>query len=107
MDFDDLVEQVAAPEKRAGKVADGIEHKIHEGAVMVAYAMHLLRTTEAHMSAFIQMASTARGLISPAGWLGAASIRQRPPVRRHTAASIGTRTDGRSPSIPVLEKAML
>ena len=47
MDFDDLVEQVAAPEKRAGKVADGIEHKMHEGAVMVAYAMHLLRTTEA------------------------------------------------------------
>jgi hypothetical protein len=47
MDFDDLVEEVAAPEKRAGKVIDGIEHKMHEGAVMVAYAMHLLRTTEA------------------------------------------------------------
>lgn len=47
MDFDDLVEEVAAPEKRAGKVADGIEHKLHEGAVMVAYAMHLLRTAGA------------------------------------------------------------
>jgi hypothetical protein len=47
MDFDDLVEHVAAPDKRAGSVPDGIEHKIHEGAVMVAYAMHLLRTTEA------------------------------------------------------------
>ncbi|MHA6298551.1 hypothetical protein [Devosia sp. CAU 1758] len=47
MDFDDLVEEVAAPEKRAGKVVGGIEHKLHEGAVMVAYAMHLLRTTEA------------------------------------------------------------
>lgn len=47
MDFDDLVENVAAPEKRAGKVADGIEHKMHEGAVMVAYAMHLLRTAGA------------------------------------------------------------
>lgn len=47
MDFDDLVEQVAAPEKRAGKVAQGIEHKMHEGAVMVAYAMHLLRTAGA------------------------------------------------------------
>jgi hypothetical protein len=46
MDFDDLVEEVAAPQKRAGKVADGIEHKMHEGAVMVAYAMHLLRTTK-------------------------------------------------------------
>lgn len=37
MDFDDLVEEVAAPEKRAGKVADGVEHKMHDGAVMVAY----------------------------------------------------------------------
>lgn len=48
MDFDDLVEAVAAPEKRAGKVPDGIEQKLPEGAVMVAYAMHLLRTTKAN-----------------------------------------------------------
>ncbi|MCV2879299.1 hypothetical protein OE699_10570 [Sedimentimonas flavescens] len=47
MNFDDLIERVAAPEKRANKVLDGVEHKMHEGAVMVAYAMHLLRTTEA------------------------------------------------------------
>ncbi len=47
MDFDDLVEQVAAPERRAAKVAHGIEYKMHEGAVMVAYAMHLLRTAGA------------------------------------------------------------
>lgn len=47
MDFDDLVEAVTAPEKRAGKVVDGIEHKLHEGAVMVAYGMHLLRTAGA------------------------------------------------------------
>lgn len=48
MDFDDLVEQVAAPGKGAGKVADGIEHKMHEGAVMVAYVIHLLRTADAN-----------------------------------------------------------
>ncbi len=48
MDFDDLIEQVVAPEKRASKVLDGIEHKMHEGAVMVAYAMHLLRTAGAN-----------------------------------------------------------
>lgn len=47
MDFDDLIEMVAAPEKRAAKVPGGIEHKMHEGAVMVAFAMHLLRTTDA------------------------------------------------------------
>lgn len=46
-DFDDLIEHAVAPAKRAAKVAGGIEHKMHEGAVMVAYAMHLLRTTDA------------------------------------------------------------
>lgn len=45
MDFDDLIATVAAPEKRAHKVEDGIEYRFYEGAVMVAYAMHLLRTT--------------------------------------------------------------
>lgn len=45
MDLNDLIEVVPAPHKRASKVADGIEHKMHEGAVMVTYAMHLLRTT--------------------------------------------------------------
>ena len=47
MDFDDLIDRIAAPEKRANMVLDGIEHKMHEGAVMVAYTLHLLRTTEA------------------------------------------------------------
>ncbi|MBS1000419.1 hypothetical protein JK169_05215 [Acetobacter persici] len=47
MDFNDLIEMVAAPQKRTSKVVDGIEHKMHEGAVMLAYAMHLLRTTSA------------------------------------------------------------
>ncbi|TIN95545.1 MAG: hypothetical protein E5Y06_12405 [Mesorhizobium sp.] len=45
MDFDHLlVAQVLPPEKRAGKAEGGIEHRLYEGAVMVAYAMHLLRT---------------------------------------------------------------
>lgn len=47
MDFDDLVAQVLPPEKRAGKAEGGMEHRLYEGAVMVAYAMHLLRTTDA------------------------------------------------------------
>jgi hypothetical protein len=47
MDFEDLIEQVSAPPNRVGHAIDGIEHKMHEGAVMVAYAMHILRTTDA------------------------------------------------------------
>lgn len=44
MDFEDLVTALAPPPNRAGKL-DGLqEHHLYEGAVMVAYAMHLLRT---------------------------------------------------------------
>ncbi|MCE0744999.1 hypothetical protein LWC05_14045 [Acetobacter sicerae] len=47
MDFNDLIEVGPAPQKRVSKVADSLEHKMHEGAVIVAYAMHPLRTTTA------------------------------------------------------------
>jgi hypothetical protein len=44
MDFDDLVTALAPPPNRAGKADGEHEHHLYEGAVMVAYAMHLLRT---------------------------------------------------------------
>ena len=44
MDFDDLVTALAPPPNRVGKHASDLEHHLPEGAVMVAYAMHLLRT---------------------------------------------------------------
>ena len=44
MDFDDLIAAVAPPPNRLGKSDDEHEHHFYEGAVMVAYAMHLLRT---------------------------------------------------------------
>ncbi|MGV2164914.1 hypothetical protein ACQZ40_00930 [Agrobacterium sp. 16-172Ci] len=48
MDFEDLVMALAPPPNRVGK-ADGVhEHHLYEGAVMVAYAMHLLRAEGAH-----------------------------------------------------------
>jgi hypothetical protein len=45
MDFDDLVRELAPPPNRIGKCAGEREHHLSEGAVMVAFAMHLLRTT--------------------------------------------------------------
>lgn len=43
MDFEDLVTALAPPPNRVGK-SDGVhEHHLYEGAVMIAYAMHLLR----------------------------------------------------------------
>lgn len=44
MDFEDLVTALEPPPNRVGK-SDGLhEHHLYEGAVMLAYAMHLLRT---------------------------------------------------------------
>ena len=44
VDFDDLVVILAPPPNRLGKADGEHEHHLYEGAVMVAYAMHLLRT---------------------------------------------------------------
>jgi hypothetical protein len=44
LDFDDLIAEMAPPPKRQGKAKDGREHRFYEGAVMLAYAMHLLET---------------------------------------------------------------
>jgi hypothetical protein len=44
MDFEDLVTALAPPPNRLGKSDGDQEHHLYEGAVMVAYAMHLLRT---------------------------------------------------------------
>jgi hypothetical protein len=52
MNFDDLITELAPPPNRRGKATEEREHRFYEGAVMIAYAMHLLRTentTEVHI----------------------------------------------------------
>lgn len=44
MDFEDLVTALEPPPNRVGKSDGAHEHHLYEGAVMVAYAMFLLRT---------------------------------------------------------------
>lgn len=46
MNFDDLITELLPPPNRVGKCAGEHEHHLYEGAVMVAYAMHLLRTQD-------------------------------------------------------------
>ena len=46
MDFEDLVTVLSPPPNRIGKSDGAHEHHLYEGAVMVAYAMHLLRTQD-------------------------------------------------------------
>jgi hypothetical protein len=47
LDFEDLVTALAPPPNRVGKANGDHEHHLYEGAVMIAYAMHLLRTERA------------------------------------------------------------
>lgn len=47
LEFDDLVTALKAPGKRIGKSDGDCEHHLYEGAVMFAYAMHLLRAESA------------------------------------------------------------
>ncbi|HVB10929.1 MAG TPA: hypothetical protein VNM16_11260 [Bacillota bacterium] len=42
--FDDLIVRLPAPPKRGRYAADGMEDHLYEGAVILAYAMHLMRT---------------------------------------------------------------
>ena len=44
MDFEDLVTALAPPPNRVGKSDGPHEYHLYEGAVMLAFAMHLLRT---------------------------------------------------------------
>src|SRR4051812_12580143 len=48
MDFDDLVTELVPPPNRLGKSHGDHEQHLYEGAVMVAFAMHLLRTGPTH-----------------------------------------------------------
>ncbi len=48
MDFEDFVIALEPPPNRVGKCDGAHEHHVYEGAVMVAYAMYLLRKEGAH-----------------------------------------------------------
>ena len=69
LDFDDLVTALEPPPNRAGK-SDGFhEHHLYEGAVMVAYTMHLLRT-EGARDVRIHPDGEHGKQFDFAGWLG-------------------------------------
>ena len=43
MEFGDLIVPLTPPPNRAGKSLNDREHHLYEGALMLAYATHLLR----------------------------------------------------------------
>jgi hypothetical protein len=67
LDFEDLVTALAPPPTRVGKADGDHEQHFYEGAVMIAYAMHLLRAEGRSTFASTQTASTVSSSISLAG----------------------------------------
>jgi hypothetical protein len=67
LDFEDLVTALAPPPNRVGKSVGDHEHHLYEGAVMIAYAMHLLRT-EGAKHVRVHPDGMASNSIFRAGW---------------------------------------
>jgi hypothetical protein len=94
MDFDDLVRELAPPPNRVGKCAGDLEHHLDEGAVMVAFAMHLLRTTSSQ-EVRIHPDGEHGKRFDFAGWLGKRGFEQTSRSGRTEYGGTYTWPDGR------------
>lgn len=95
MDFDDLVKEIAPPPNRVGKCEGGLEHHLSEGAVMVAYAMHLLRTTDAR-EVLIHPDGEHGKRFDFEGWLEKQGFNRASRTGKTSYAGRYVRADGRS-----------
>jgi hypothetical protein len=95
MDFDDLVTALSPPPNRAGKANDVQEHHLYEGAVMIAYAMHLLRT-QATMQVHIHPDGEHGKQFDFAGWLRRRGFMMAASTGKTTYGGTYTDAAGRS-----------
>ncbi len=105
MDFEDLVTALAPPPNRAGKSVGDHEHHLYEGAVMIAYAVHLLRTEGAdHVR--VHPDGEHGKQFDFSGWLGRRQFRKTCSIGATAyGGSMRTPAAKRSPSIPVRASA--
>lgn len=98
--FDDLVTLRDPPPNRVGRCEGGIEHVLSEGAVMLAFAMHLLTTVPDLTHVAIHPDGEHGKRFDFRDWFirHGTSIRSR-WAPRHTVGSTRPLTDGRSWSI--------
>ena len=94
MDFDDLVE-LAPPPNRVGRCEGGRERHLTEGAVMMAYAMHLLRTTSAR-EVLVHPDGEHGKRFDFAGWLGMRGFERTTRTGKTPHAGRYALRDGRS-----------
>jgi len=95
MDLDDLVTTLAPPPNRVGRCEGELEHHLPEGAVMVAYAMHLLLTTDAK-EVLVHPDGEHGKRFDFAGWLGKQDFERTSRTGKTSYAGRYVRADGRS-----------
>lgn len=79
MDFEDLVTALAPPPNRIGKSVGDHEHHLYEGAVMIAWAMHLLRMEGAN-HVRVHPDGEHGKQFDFSGWLGRHQFRKISPI---------------------------
>jgi hypothetical protein len=95
MDFDDLVREMAPPPNRIGRCEGEFERHLSEGAVMVAYAMHLLRTTKAR-EVLVHPDGEHGKRFDFAGWLARRGFERKSSTGKTSYAGRYVLGDGRS-----------
>ncbi|MGY8678373.1 hypothetical protein Q2941_11210 [Bradyrhizobium sp. UFLA05-153] len=102
MDFDDLISEILSSLSRRGRQTGEAEHQFYEGAVMVAYRMHLLRT-ETTMEVAIHPDGMHGRQFDFVGWLKRQGFEQI--TRTGTTSYGGVFADGARRSSSILNPA--
>jgi hypothetical protein len=94
--FDDLITHHAPPPNRVGKCDGESEQHLSEGAVMVAFAMHLLRTAPALREVSIHPDGEHGKRFDFQGWLGRRGFTLKSPMGKTSYGGTYCAPDGRT-----------
>jgi hypothetical protein len=98
LDFEDLVTALAPPPNRVGKSTGDHEHHLYEGAVMIAYAMHLLRTEGAN-HVRVHPDGEHGKQFDFSGWLGRRQFRKTSSIGTTAYGGVYENADGQTITI--------
>lgn len=94
--FDDLITHHPPPPNRAGKCEGDHEQHLSEGAVMVAFAMHLLRTVPGLFQVTVHPDGEHGKRFDFQGWLGKRGFAMTAPSRKTTYGGTYAADGGRT-----------
>jgi hypothetical protein len=94
--FDDLITHRAAPPNRVGTCDGGKEQHLPEGAVMVAFAMHLLRTMPGLREVSIHPDGEHGKRFDFQGWLGKRGFTMKAALGQTSYGGTYASPDGRT-----------